>query len=136
MTGTSLGTSPYRSYVYAYPHKTAYRPLAGHPGGRPLLGDLWAAERKDALSLYLHIPFCEVRCGFCNLFTRIGAPEELTTRYLDALDRQATASGTRWATTDRCASPPRRSVAERRPSSLPVSWSVSVTSPRSGWAPT
>lgn len=80
-------TRPYRSYVYAYPHKTAYRPLVG----RPALRELWAAERKDALSLYLHIPFCEVRCGFCNLFTRIGAPDELTTRYLDALDRQATA---------------------------------------------
>lgn len=78
---------PYESYVYAYPHKTAYRPLAD----RPALRDLWAGERKDALSLYLHIPFCEVRCGFCNLFTRIGAPDELTTRYLDALDRQATA---------------------------------------------
>ncbi|WP_406143990.1 STM4012 family radical SAM protein [Streptomyces sp. NBC_01012] len=91
MTGTRHGTGPYRSYVYAYPHKTAYRPLEGHPGGRPSLRELWAAERKDALSLYLHIPFCEVRCGFCNLFTRIGAPEELTTRYLDALDRQATA---------------------------------------------
>ncbi|MEU8709773.1 STM4012 family radical SAM protein [Streptomyces sp. NPDC048565] len=91
MTGTTHGTGPYRSYVYAYPHKTAYRPLDGHPGGRPPLRELWAAERKDALSLYLHIPFCEVRCGFCNLFTRIGAPEELTTRYLDALDRQATA---------------------------------------------
>ncbi|MET9554585.1 STM4012 family radical SAM protein [Streptomyces sp. NPDC006645] len=78
---------PYESYVYAYPHKTAYRPLAE----RPALRDLWAGERKDALSLYLHIPFCEVRCGFCNLFTRIGAPDELTTRYLDALDRQATA---------------------------------------------
>ncbi|MFJ1829773.1 coproporphyrinogen III oxidase family protein, partial [Streptomyces sp. NPDC088178] len=77
---------PYQSYVYAYPHKTAYRPLAE----RPALRELWAAERKDALSLYLHIPFCEVRCGFCNLFTRIGAPDELTTRYLDALDRQAT----------------------------------------------
>ncbi|MFD7973186.1 STM4012 family radical SAM protein [Streptomyces clavifer] len=84
-------TRPYQSYVYAYPHKTAYRPLAAHPAGRPLLRDLWAAERKDALSLYLHIPFCEVRCGFCNLFTRIGAPDELTTRYLDALDRQASA---------------------------------------------
>jgi oxygen-independent coproporphyrinogen-3 oxidase len=82
---------PYQSYVYAYPHKTAYRPLAGHPVGRPALRELWAGERKDALSLYLHIPFCEVRCGFCNLFTRIGAPDELTTRYLDALDRQATA---------------------------------------------
>ncbi|WP_066954954.1 STM4012 family radical SAM protein [Streptomyces lushanensis] len=78
---------PYGSYVYAYPHKTAYRRLPD----RPALGELWAGERKDALSLYLHIPFCEVRCGFCNLFTRIGAPDELTTRYLDALDRQATA---------------------------------------------
>ncbi|AWL41874.1 MULTISPECIES: STM4012 family radical SAM protein [Streptomyces] len=84
-------TTPYRGYVYAYPHKTAYRPLAGHPAGRPLLSELWASEPKDALSLYLHIPFCEVRCGFCNLFTRIGAPDELTTRYLDALDRQAAA---------------------------------------------
>ncbi|MFJ7192502.1 STM4012 family radical SAM protein [Streptomyces bacillaris] len=91
-TSTAMATGvpavrPYESYVYAYPHKTAYRPLPE----RPALRELWAAERKDALSLYLHIPFCEVRCGFCNLFTRIGAPEELTTRYLDALDRQAVA---------------------------------------------
>jgi oxygen-independent coproporphyrinogen-3 oxidase len=76
---------PYESYVYAYPHKTAYRPLRP----RPALRDLWAGEAKNALSLYLHIPFCEVRCGFCNLFTRIGAPEGLTTAYLDALERQA-----------------------------------------------
>ncbi|MFB8348467.1 STM4012 family radical SAM protein [Streptomyces niveus] len=86
-TSTTTAPRPYESYVYAYPHKTAYRPLAD----RPALSSLWAGERKDALSLYLHIPFCEVRCGFCNLFTRIGAPDELTTRYLDALDRQATA---------------------------------------------
>ncbi|WP_326793115.1 STM4012 family radical SAM protein [Streptomyces sp. NBC_00841] len=90
MTGSHT-VRPYQSYVYAYPHKTAYRPLTGHPAGRPALRELWAGERKDALSLYLHIPFCEVRCGFCNLLTRIGAPDELTTRYLDALDRQATA---------------------------------------------
>ncbi|MGW0666885.1 STM4012 family radical SAM protein [Streptomyces sp. NPDC002746] len=82
---------PYQSYVYAYPHKTAYEPLGRLPGGRPALRELWAGEGKDALSLYLHIPFCEVRCGFCNLFTRVGAPDELTGRYLDALDRQATA---------------------------------------------
>ncbi|MFF4871343.1 STM4012 family radical SAM protein [Streptomyces sp. SID5770] len=78
---------PYRSYVYAYPHKTAYRELSEPPE----LAALWAGEPKDALSLYAHVPFCEVRCGFCNLFTRIGAPGELTTRYLNALDRQATA---------------------------------------------
>ncbi|MFF1415062.1 STM4012 family radical SAM protein [Streptomyces sp. NPDC058289] len=79
--------TPYESYVYAYPHKTAYRPLPE----RPELRGLWAEQPKGALSLYLHVPFCEVRCGFCNLFTRIGAPEGLTTAYLDALERQASA---------------------------------------------
>lgn len=76
---------PYESYVYAYPHKTAYRALVPAPA----LEDLWRGEQTDALSLYAHIPFCEVRCGFCNLFTRIGAPGDLTRRYLDALERQA-----------------------------------------------
>jgi oxygen-independent coproporphyrinogen-3 oxidase len=86
MTTAQL-TSPYQHYVYAYPHKTAYRELPD----RPALRSLWAGEDKSALSLYLHIPFCEVRCGFCNLFTRIGAPEGLTGAYLDALERQADA---------------------------------------------
>ncbi|WP_221353719.1 STM4012 family radical SAM protein [Streptomyces beigongshangae] len=94
--GTSAGTAagasaapprPYQSYTYAYPHKTAYRPLVP----APRLADLWAGESRQALSLYLHIPFCEIRCGFCNLFTRIGAPDGLTGRYLDAVRRQAAA---------------------------------------------
>lgn len=76
---------PYESYVYAYPHKTAYRPLEPEPA----LKEVWNGHDTRALSLYAHIPFCEVRCGFCNLFTRIGAPGDLTTRYLDALARQA-----------------------------------------------
>jgi oxygen-independent coproporphyrinogen-3 oxidase len=74
---------PYEGYVYAYPHKTAYRPL----DPRPPLKEVWAGERPGAL--YVHIPFCEMRCGFCNLFTRTGAPEELVTAYLDTLERQA-----------------------------------------------
>ncbi|MEG3630472.1 STM4012 family radical SAM protein [Streptomyces poriticola] len=77
---------PYQHYVYAYPHKTAYRALAREQAS---LHKLWADEPKNSLSLYFHIPFCEVRCGFCNLFTRIGAPDGLTTAYLDALERQA-----------------------------------------------
>jgi oxygen-independent coproporphyrinogen-3 oxidase len=76
---------PYQDYVYAYPHKTAYRPL----DPQPLLRDVWADEPRDTLFHYVHIPFCEIRCGFCNLFTRTGAPAELVTRYLDALERQA-----------------------------------------------
>jgi len=78
---------PYQGYVYAYPHKTAYRPLTPAPA----LRDVWRHEDRSRLFLYLHIPFCEIRCGFCNLFTRTGAPESLTTAYLDALERQAEA---------------------------------------------
>ncbi len=77
--------SPYRSYVYAYPHKSAYRPFTE----RPHLDDLWAREDASALSLYAHIPFCEMRCGFCNLFTRSTPPAEQVTAYLDAFERQA-----------------------------------------------
>ncbi|MDT0565976.1 STM4012 family radical SAM protein [Streptomyces sp. DSM 3412] len=84
---TGAAVRPYQHYVYAYPHKTAYRKLPG----APRLAQLWAGESRQALSLYAHIPFCEVRCGFCNLFTRIGAPDGLTGRYLDALERQAIA---------------------------------------------
>ncbi|MBL7496297.1 STM4012 family radical SAM protein [Frankia sp. CNm7] len=84
MTGPDQ-RSPYQHYVYAYPHKTAYRPLSP----RPSLREVWATEDRSALFLYLHVPFCEMRCGFCNLFTRTGAPEELTGAYLDALERQA-----------------------------------------------
>ncbi|MFE3200229.1 STM4012 family radical SAM protein [Embleya sp. NPDC055664] len=77
--------SPYTGYVYSYPHKTAYRPLEPAPA----LREVWAGQDLSALFLYLHIPFCEMRCGFCNLFTRTGAPHELVARYLDALERQA-----------------------------------------------
>ncbi|WP_405016092.1 STM4012 family radical SAM protein [Kitasatospora sp. NBC_00070] len=80
--------TPYRQYVYAYPHQKAYRLLTD----RPLLRDVWANERLDALSLYVHIPFCEMRCGFCNLFTRTGAPEDVTRAFLGTLERQATAT--------------------------------------------
>jgi oxygen-independent coproporphyrinogen-3 oxidase len=77
--------SPYQGYLYAYPHKTAYRPLRP----RPRLADVWSAEPTDALFLYVHVPFCEMRCGFCNLFTRARPPAEQVTAYLGQLRRQA-----------------------------------------------
>ncbi|GAA2370916.1 STM4012 family radical SAM protein [Dactylosporangium salmoneum] len=76
---------PYQGYLYAYPHKTAYRPL----DPRPRLADVWAGEDTGALFLYTHVPFCEMRCGFCNLFTRANPPEGHATAYLAQLRRQA-----------------------------------------------
>lgn len=85
-TSTELRAAPpFQAYSYAYPHKTAYRPLP-----RPVaLQDVWRDEPKDALFLYLHVPFCEYRCGFCNLFTQAHPQAATMTRYVDALERQA-----------------------------------------------
>lgn len=77
----------YQDYAYGYPHKTAYRALTP-----PVpLRDIWADEPKDRLFLYVHLPFCEMRCGFCNLFTTANAPEDRITAYLAALDREMAA---------------------------------------------
>lgn len=80
-----LSGSPYQGYVYAYPHKTAYRPL---DPPRPL-ADVWADEPRGGLFLYAHVPFCTMRCGFCNLFTTPTPRAGLVRLYLDALRRQA-----------------------------------------------
>lgn len=79
-----LEGSRYQSYVYGYPHKTAYRQIEP---ALPL-GPLWARERRDALFLYFHIPFCEQRCGFCNLFTQPVPEDDRVDAYLATLARQ------------------------------------------------
>ncbi len=82
-----LSGSAYVQYQYGYPHKTAYRALP-----RPMrLDEVWANENQEALSLYVHVPFCEMRCGFCNLFTVAGPREEPMARFVATLDREAMA---------------------------------------------
>ena len=78
----------YCAYTYAYPHKSAYRSLVP-----PVpLDQLWQPEPRDDLFLYVHIPFCHYRCGFCNLFA-LGAPkQELVQGFLTSLERQIKAT--------------------------------------------
>lgn len=79
-----LQLPPYQAYSYSYPHKTSYRPL-----DQPWpLADLWAQERRDALFLYLHIPFCSYRCGFCNLFALARPSAAVVEQYLQQMERQ------------------------------------------------
>jgi len=60
-----LQLQPFQGYAYSYPHKMAYRRFDPVLPLQPL----WEREDRDSLFLYVHIPFCEMRCGFCNLFT-------------------------------------------------------------------
>ena len=74
----------YEQYLYGYPHKLAYGPI--EPA--LTLADIWSSEDKRALSLYVHVPFCEQRCGFCNLFTFANPGDEMPERFVDVLERQ------------------------------------------------
>ena len=74
----------YQQYMYSYPHKTAYGPLAGVrlDDYKPRL-----LETEDN-SLYVHVPFCEAKCGYCNLFSLAGQSEIMASAYLAAMARQ------------------------------------------------
>lgn len=85
-----LNDSPYHGYAYSYPHKSAYRTF-----DNPFpLEQVWENESRDSLFLYLHVPFCEYRCGFCNLFTMAGADDTWTDLYLSQLATEASALAT------------------------------------------
>lgn len=80
-----LSQEGYDGYAYAYPHKTAYRPL-----DPPVpLAEAWKTEDKRRILLYVHLPFCEMRCGFCNLFTTVQPGVSLVDQTLAAIHRQS-----------------------------------------------
>ena len=75
--------NPYLQYMYSYPHKTAYGPLTGVN-----LKDYGERLSGNGHGLYLHLPFCQTKCGYCNLFSVTGAKDEEIDRYLDGVERQ------------------------------------------------
>jgi oxygen-independent coproporphyrinogen-3 oxidase len=81
-----MAENAYPGYVYGYPHKKAYRPL---PQPVPL-ADVWGQQPDGPLYCYIHIPFCNQRCSFCNLFTFVPTASP-TTAYLRALEEEMTA---------------------------------------------
>ncbi|WP_285564061.1 radical SAM protein [Streptomyces sp. RTGN2] len=75
-------------FNYAYPSRSAYRPLNGTLN----IGEIWAEDLQrhpvPELNLYLHVPFCRYKCGFCNLYTVISEDMDVYDAYMDALCTQ------------------------------------------------
>ncbi len=46
-----------------------------------------AAVPAAARAVYVHVPFCRRRCGYCN-FTLVAGRDDLIDRYLDAIERE------------------------------------------------
>lgn len=87
LPASSLDGSPYQGYLYTYPHKTAYRPL----NPEPTLRQVWADEPTTGLFAYVHVPFCDQRCGYCNLFTTANPRADTVARFLGQVRREARA---------------------------------------------
>ncbi len=74
-------SNPYENYIYSYPHKKAYREF-----DEPIdLKQLWSKGHSQNITLYVHIPFCNNRCGYCNLFSSIGNDKVKISTYVDKL---------------------------------------------------
>ena len=76
--------NPYVQYMYSYPHKTAYRSLDGI-----FLHEYAALLTGKGHGLYLHVPFCQGKCGYCNLFSVTDQDERQMGQYFDAVERQS-----------------------------------------------
>lgn len=74
--------NPYQQYMYSYPHKTAYAPLKNIH-----LKDYLPYLSGAKNSLYFHIPFCQYKCGYCNLFSVAGQREQIMQNYVNAMER-------------------------------------------------
>lgn len=71
------------AYVYTYPPKPAYQPFADSAGAR----ETWRGV-SGPLNVYVHIPFCEMKCSFCSLFAMVGGSSSTHERYVQAIRRE------------------------------------------------
>jgi oxygen-independent coproporphyrinogen-3 oxidase len=83
-----IGVSPelLRKYGTQGPRYTSY-PTAPHfqpVDDRGALEQAWRASTSD-LSLYMHVPFCQVRCTFCGCHVQITKHRDRSADYVDHL---------------------------------------------------
>ena len=78
--------NPYKNYMYSYPHKKSYREF----NEKIDLKNLWVNRKNDKITLYIHIPFCKSKCGYCNLFSSTKVNKSNMKAYINTLVREMT----------------------------------------------
>jgi oxygen-independent coproporphyrinogen-3 oxidase len=71
----------------SYPTVPAWKAAFGPADYREALADL-AGARSEALSIYVHIPFCAYRCHYCACNVTVARRVEVADAYLDRLERE------------------------------------------------
>ena len=71
------------SYVYTYPHKGAYRRFTD----RQKVRESWAVV-SGPINLYIHVPYCHMKCSFCSLLATTSYKNGGLGRYVSAVERE------------------------------------------------
>ena len=74
----------YTQYMYSYPHKRSYN----------FTNKLDLSAFRDRfigkeMSLYIHVPFCKSKCGYCNLFSITNIKKDEYVNYINAVKRHS-----------------------------------------------
>ncbi|MBB4913030.1 coproporphyrinogen-III oxidase family protein [Streptosporangium saharense] len=72
-------------FVYCYPVRSSYRPLDPERAVEAIWEEDLSHSPTRELNLYLHVPFCRYKCGFCNLYTVISEDADVYDAYTEAL---------------------------------------------------
>lgn len=77
---SQIKNNEWTGFVHTYPHKKAYRPIESIDMER-----VWAGVKE--LNLYVHVPFCDRKCSYCNLFSTVLSEAEKEKFYSDYVSK-------------------------------------------------
>ena len=60
-------------------------PAAVEKTAQPAAAAHTLQPEKKPLGLYIHIPFCLQKCGYCDFYSEAGLPDDLKQAYVKAL---------------------------------------------------
>ena len=83
-----LGTTVSATDAAAVPHWYIYPPKHSYGDAKGLDEFILGLADVDVISVYVHIPFCNMRCSFCSLYTSAGYSEDAVQDYACMLARE------------------------------------------------
>lgn len=72
----------YSQYMYSFPHKKSYTNISGE-----IIENVFMKTTGE-IGIYIHIPFCSSKCGYCNLFSIVKRDEDYINKYVSQILRE------------------------------------------------
>mmetsp|Transcript_28469 Transcript_28469/g.31093 ORF Transcript_28469/g.31093 Transcript_28469/m.31093 type:complete len:531 (+) Transcript_28469:55-1647(+) len=74
-----------KAFVISYPDKLLTTPYLRPQQQHTFIDYAKFSHQTQSIGLYLHLPFCEQKCSFCNFAVSVNHQEDYQSNYVDAL---------------------------------------------------